>query len=75
MEIGVVGVIVSVLGTGAALAALILTGQHRVDARMSRLEDAIRALTHRVARLEGAFDARRFLSEPPAAKPDSARLG
>ena len=63
----ILGLGVAGLGVGASLAALILSGQRSLSARMDRLETAIHTLSDRVARLAGAFPflAAR-LSEPAA---------
>ena len=51
--------VIAIVAVGVSLAALIVTGQRslaaRMDARMDRLEAAIHSLGVRVARLEGAF--------------------
>ncbi len=45
----------AIVGVGVGLAGLMLAGNQRINSRMDRLEDAIRDLSNRVARLEGAF--------------------
>lgn len=65
--------VIAILGVGVSLAALILSGQRSVNARMDRLEvrmerleAAIHALAERVARLEGAVP---FLTTRPLPGP------
>ena len=65
--------VIAILGVGVSLAALILSGQRslnarmdRLEARMDRLEVAIHALGERVARLEGAVP---FLTTRPLPDP------
>ncbi len=66
--------VLSILGVGVSLAALILSGQRslntrmdRLEGRMDRLEAAIHALGERVARLEGAVP---FLTTRPLPDPE-----
>ena len=51
----ILGLGVAGLGVGASLAALILSGQRSLSARLDGVETAIHSLSNRVARLEGAF--------------------
>ena len=55
--------ILTIIGVGVALAALMLNGHYRINKRIDRLENRIGALDHRVglleqsvARLEGLME-------------------
>ena len=68
----ILGLGVAGLGVGASLAALILSGDRSLSARLDRVETAIHSLSDRVARIEGAFPFLATRLAAPGAPPPSA---
>ncbi len=54
--IGILGVGVSILAVGVALAGLILTGKRDTDRRLADMDGRLAALDRRLARVEGLLE-------------------
>ncbi len=51
--------LIGILGVGVALAGLILSGQHGLNARMDKLETRLAAVEYGQAKLEGLLEGLR----------------
>ena len=59
------GTILSVIGVGVALAAIILNGERAICSEIGGLRGEVRALGERVARIEGQLAGPPRFLEPP----------
>lgn len=63
--VSTIGVGMSIIGVGASLAALILSGQRNIRSELKSLSDRVTGVDQRLSRLEGAFSIAFGLPRPP----------
>lgn len=63
--VSTIGVGMSIIGVGASLAALILSGQRNIRSELKSLSERVTGVDRRLSRLEGAFSVAFCLPRPP----------
>lgn len=64
-------VILTIIGVGVSLAALVVSGQRGIRTDLHTLSERMTGIDQRLSRLEGAFSVAFTLPRPPAAVAES----
>lgn len=62
---------ITMIGVGVSLAALVVSGQRAIRADLRSLSERVTGLDQRLSRLEGAFSVAFGMPRPPAAGTES----